>query len=130
MQFLKRNAEDIHIVARAAGPDVDTLRQEVEKGVSELFTLGDLHILTRSEITTRGRELVIVCTEGTNIVRPIRYLVNTIARLGYEFIRFHPTTKGRGKATIRIAATGYPVKWIEEPGAAYYVADLRGHDGQ
>lgn len=128
MQFQHRNEGDAHLVQRAAGSDSAEIAAEIAAGTAEFFTLGALHIVTRAEITTRGRELVIVCIEGADIIKPIRLLVKVARELGYQFLRYHPATKGRGAATARIAQC--KATWIEEPQAAYYIVDLRGDNGQ
>jgi hypothetical protein len=125
MEFLKRNAADIHLISKAARGDSLPIQREISLGEVEFFSLGLCHFVTRTEHTIRGKELVIVCAQGRNLVAPLQFIINRATSQNYQSIRYHPATKASGKALARMG--GRAVSWFN---AGYYITDLRGHHGQ
>ena len=124
MRFQARNANFVPLlVRRSAGQDATLLRDQVKRKKAEFFSLDNCHFITRSEITTRGKELVICCAEGKALKAPARALVNNAKKLGFDFIRYHPKSRAAGLAMARIA--GVNVTEITEHNAFYMLTDLR-----
>lgn len=125
MRYQPRSADYLHIlVRRSVGNDAALLRSQIQRKKAEFFSLDNCHFVTRSEITTRGKELVICCAEGKGLKGPVRALIANAKKLGFEFLRYHPKSRAAGLAMARVA--GVKVSEVTEPNAYYMLTDLRG----
>jgi hypothetical protein len=122
MQFVKNNIDKISLIKKAARCGLDDITQEIKTGKAEFFTLESCHFVIRTENTTRGKELVIVCAEGTKMKKPIQHIINAAISQKYDCLRYHPKTKRTGLALAKLAKLH--VIWFDSE--QYYVAYLRG----
>lgn len=124
MQYQRLSAADIDRVAVAACGDDATLSAEINAGIAEFFELGGCAFVVRAEQTTRGKEIVICCVEGKGLRAAIRRLVADARQMGFEYLRYHPTSIRSGYATARMA--GESVTPVVEPDTFYMILNLRG----
>lgn len=125
MRFQARSANLLHILMRhSCGDDAALLRNQIKRKKAEFFSLDNCHFVTRSEITTRGKELVICCAEGKELKGPVRALISKAKALGFEYLRYHPKSRAAGLAMARMA--GIKVTEVTEQSAYYMLTDLRG----
>ena len=121
MRYQKRSVNDSHLIKAAAFGDLPEIEQEIKSGACELFSLGACHFVVRCENTSRGKELVIVCAQGQNLIKPIAKIIQDAISQQFDCIRFHPATKRRGAALLKMASQ--QGKWLENQ---YYIVNLKG----
>lgn len=125
MRYQQNAASDVtKLLPRAVRGAALELQDEVERGICEFFSLGECHLLTRAEYTTRGHELVVCCAEGAGLPVAIAALVNAAKAQGFEFMRYHPKNTRSGLALARLA------KVDAQPIDDYMIIDLRGRNGR
>ena len=123
MRLVRRSAEQIALVSKAAGTDAAEIAAEVADGLAEFFSLGSCHFVLRHEVTTRGKELVVVCAEGKQLRSPLRAIIAKARAMGFDCIRYHPKNQLAGLALARIA--GVSVRLYQEAETHYYICFLR-----
>lgn len=128
MRCQQRSANELFLVKKSVGNDAAILRHQIKKRIAEFFSLDRCHYVTRAEITTRGKELVICCAEGKGLKDTVRALIANAAKLGFDYVRYHPKTARAGAAMARIA--GETVTVVQEQNAYYLLIDLRGRYGR
>lgn len=94
MEKVNPSKENLARIATAAGEDLADIADEIARGISQLWLIGDAHMVTRVETHNNKRELVIVCLEGQGS-QAIADEVYRIAQLNQiSSIRFHTQTRG------------------------------------
>lgn len=79
-------------IGTAAGDDLTGILDEIRQGIAEAWRVdeGAAWLVTRIE----GRELVVVCFEGRDLLRLTRDLFTVARQQGLETIRAHAKHRG------------------------------------
>lgn len=93
-KIVKQPISELHRVANAAADGFDYVKQGIEQGQLEFFSLSRCYFVTTREETTKGAELVIVCAEGENLANAAQTLKEYARRANYRTVRIHAFRKG------------------------------------
>jgi hypothetical protein len=92
------SAEAENGMLKALGQEIDFIRQEVESGVSALWSVGQGWVVTRAE----GDELVIVALENCDLKNTVPQILERAKKQGFKTVRCH---------TKRRSLERYLLKW-------------------
>ncbi|MBJ7539251.1 hypothetical protein [Marinomonas transparens] len=111
----------------SCGEDVETIKKEVNEGVSHLYHLEgenvDLWVVTRGESFPEGSQLVILCVGGKGMKEVGPFLIDQARAFGFASIRYHT----KNPAVHRLYC-GYGFGGVEQE--RVYKVDIGGADGQ
>ncbi|RCX07051.1 hypothetical protein [Marinomonas foliarum] len=107
----------------ACGPDVETIKAQVESGIAHLYHFTgnetDIWLVTRGEEYPEGNELVILCAAGYGMKDAGEVLKDSARLMGFSCIRYHTPNLAVYKLYEKYGFGGAEVERV-------YKVDLKG----
>lgn len=73
----------------AVGNDGDIIKAELISGISEAWQINNITFITRIEKNSTGKELVVVCSQGSGLAKAAKVLRKAAIAAGCNTARFH-----------------------------------------